>query len=406
MHICTNRYAFFIFLSTQFSMNNEDINNLGDLSRLEKWRLILGEDADNDEDKIVLDNIASGIDKTLESLYGEEAKGGLGKSSPKVSRWLGDIRKYFKTDVVQVMQKDAMERLGLERMLLEPELLEAVQPDINLVTTLLSLNKIIPEKTRQTARIVVRKVVEELVKKMQNPLREAVMGALSRSVRNRRPKFNEIDWNKTIRINLKHYQSDYKTVIPQNLLGHGRRGQALREIILCVDQSGSMGSSVVYSSVFGAVLASLPAVRTQMVVFDTAVVDLTKELNDPVELLFGTQLGGGTDINRALAYVEQIIRNPSDTILVLISDLYEGGNANDMLRRVANIKASGVQFICLLALNDEGSPMYDKNMANKFADLGIPAFACTPKLFPDLMAAAIKKEDLGAFLTRNGLVQK
>lgn len=378
---------------------------LGNVSKLEKWRLVLGKSADA-EDSVPLSGTALGIDETLESLYDAEPKGGLGSSSPKVNRWLGDIRKYFPSSVVQVMQKDAFERLDLERMLLEPEMLEAVEPDVQLVSTLLSLNKVIPEKTKQTARTVVRKVVEELKKKLQNPMREAVYGALSRALRNRRPKFREIDWARTIRMNLKHYQPEYKTIIPQNLIGFGRKGQALKEIILCVDQSGSMGSSVVYSSVFGAVLASLPAIRTKMVVFDTAVVDLTEDLKDPVDLLFGTQLGGGTDINKALAYVEGLVRVPSDTILVLISDLYEGGNAKSMLKRVSQLQRSGVQIISLLALNDEGAPMYDKNIANKFAGMGIPAFACSPQLFPDLMASAIKREDIGAWLSRHSVAQK
>lgn len=383
----------------------EKNTTLGKISKLEKWRLVLGKSADA-EDSVPLSGTALGIDETLESLYDAEPKGGLGSSSPKVNRWLGDIRKYFPSSVVQVMQKDAFERLDLERMLLEPEMLEAVEPDVQLVSTLLSLNKVIPEKTKQTARAVVRKVVEDLKKKLQNPMREAVYGALSRALRNRRPKFREIDWTRTIRMNLKHYQPEYKTIIPQNLIGFGRKGQALKEIILCVDQSGSMGSSVVYSSVFGAVLASLPAIRTKMVVFDTAVVDLTEDLKDPVDLLFGTQLGGGTDINKALAYVEGLVRVPSDTILVLISDLYEGGNAKSMLKRVAQLERSGVQIISLLALNDEGAPMYDKNIANKFAGMGIPAFACSPQLFPDLMASAIKREDIGAWLSRHSVAQK
>lgn len=378
---------------------------MSNLGKLEKWRLILGKDDNADED-IQLDPLSSQIDNALEALYGDEAMAGLGSSAPKVSRWLGDIRKYFKTDMVQLMQKDAFDKLGIERMLLEPELLQSVEPDVHLVSTLISLNRVIPEKTKQTARLVVGKVVETLVKKLQNPMREAIMGALSRSVKNRRPKFREIDWHRTIRMNLKHFQPEYKSIIPQNLIGHGRKGQALRNVILCVDQSGSMGSSVVYSSVFAAVLASIPAVKTHMIVFDTAVADLTRDMQDPVELLFGAQLGGGTDINKALTYVEKLVTNPSETILVLISDLFEGGNANAMLRRAAALKASGIQFICLLALNDEGAPVYDKNMAEKFAALGVPAFACTPKFFPDLMASAIKKEDIFGFLNKHNIALK
>jgi Mg-chelatase subunit ChlD len=323
-----------------------------------------------------------------------------------VARWLGDIRTYFPSSVVRVMQQDALERLDLKRMLLEPEMLEVVEPDVHLVATLLSLKSVMPNKTKDTARLVVRKVVEELERKLAEPVRQAVMGSLNRAVRNRRPRHNEMDWNRTIRANLKNYQKRYHTIIPETRIGYGRKRTSLRDIILCVDQSGSMGTSVVYSGIFGAVLASLPAVRTQLVVFDTAVVDLTQELQDPVELLFGTQLGGGTDIDRALAYCQGIVRQPSDTILVLISDLYEGGNREEMLKRAAALVASGVQMVALLALNDDGAPSYDHDVAATFASLGISSFACTPDLFPDLMAAAITKQDIAQWAAARGIVTK
>ncbi|MEO8397274.1 MAG: VWA domain-containing protein, partial [Chloroflexota bacterium] len=178
----------------------------------------------------------------------------------------------------------------------------------------------------------------------------------------------------------------------------------LREIILCVDESGSMAASVVYAGVFGAVLASLPAVKTHMVVFDTAVVDLTEELQDPVELLFGTQLGGGTNIHKALTYCESLITRPQDTILILISDLYEGGNRIEMLKSALGLVDSGVQLIALLALNDDGSPAYDHTNAAALASMGAPAFACTPDLFPDLMAAAINKQDIGRWASQHDIV--
>ncbi|MCH2045753.1 MAG: VWA domain-containing protein [Saprospiraceae bacterium] len=372
-------------------------------SKLQKWRLILGKEADQ-EDPVALNQQGQGMDESLNELYeNANSRGGLGGSSPKVNRWLGDIRKYFPSSVVQVLQKDALDRLGIEKMLLEPEVLEMIDMDVNLVATLLSLNKVMPNQTKTTAKEVVRKMVEKLRKQLENPMREAIRGALSKAVRNRRPKYNEIDWTKTIRLNLKHYQPDYKTIIPRNLIGAGRKGQALRDIILCVDQSGSMGSSVVYSSIFGAVLASLPAVRTHMVVFDTAVADLTKELNDPVDLLFGTQLGGGTDINKALSYTSKLVQKPEDTILVLITDLYEGGNEQEMLQKAQQLKQSGINFITLLALNDEGAPIYDRSVAARLGQLGIPVFACTPDLFPDMMATAIKKESLSQWMTKNNV---
>ena len=210
-------------------------------------------------------------------------------------------------------------------MLLEPEMLEQVEPDVHLVATLLSLSHVIPEKTKETARQVVRRVVDDLERKLAQPLLQAVRGSLNRASRTSRPRAGEIDWHRTIRANLKNYQPDRRTIIAEKLIGYGHKRSSLRDIVLCVDQSGSMASSVVYSGIFGAVLASLRAVSTRMVVFDTAVVDLSDDLQDPVDLLFGTQLGGGTDINRALAYCQQVITRPAQTILVLITDLYEGG---------------------------------------------------------------------------------
>ncbi|MDB4539025.1 VWA domain-containing protein [Saprospiraceae bacterium] len=375
--------------------------------RVRKWRLILGKDADkNNDDQVSLSPEMKGMDDVLDALYDSERQAGLGSSSPNVNRWLGDIRKYFPSSVVQLMQKDALERLNLEQMLLEPELLEAVEPDVNLVGTLLSLMKVLPRKTKSTARAVVQKVVEDLEKRLKNPLRQAIQGAINRSVRNRRPKHNEIDWNKTIRANLKTYQTEFNSIIPEVLIGHGKKGQSLKDVILLVDQSGSMANSMVYAGVFGAVMASLRSVKTHMVVFDTSVVDLTEELDDPVDLLFATQLGGGTNINKALGYSKELIRKPEDTILVLVSDLYEGGNENEMLKKVASIKKSGVQLITLLALDDQGAPQFDKSVASKFSTLGVPTFACSPDQFPSLMAAAIKKESINDWMAMEGIVGK
>ncbi len=322
-----------------------------------------------------------------------------------MARWLGDIRRFFPSPVVQVMQKDAFDRLNLHSMLLQPEMLENVQPDVDLVATLVSLSGVIPEKTKETARLVVRKVVDELMKQLEEPMRSAVSGALNRAVRNRRPRHAEIDWNRTIRANLRHWQRDYQTIIPETLIGFGRKSQRVqREIILCIDQSGSMAASVVYSSIFGAVMASMPAVKTHLVVFDTSVVDMTEQLDDPVELLFGVQLGGGTDINRAVGYCQTLIRDPRNTIMVLISDLYEGGVERNLLQRANDLVQSGVQVIALLALSNEGKPFYDKELAAKLAALGVPSFACTPAGFPGMMAAAIRKEDINLWAAQQVIV--
>ena len=378
--------------------NNEEL--------LRRWRLILGAQA-NDGTGFTLQTRDLAIDKTLEELYdGKNRKGDLGGSSPNVSRWLGDIRTFFPSSVVQVMQKDALQRLNLTQLLLEKEMLENVEPDIHLVAMLMTLSRVIPDKTKDTARLVVRKVVDELLRKLAQPTQQAIQGSLNRSARNRRPRHNEINWPLTIQKNLKHYQPEYKTIIPETKIGYGRKRSSLKDVVLCLDQSGSMGESVVYCGIFGSVMASIPAIKTKMVVFDTAVADLTEELSDPVELLFGVQLGGGTDIHAALKYCAQIITRPSDTVLVLITDLFEGGDPQGLRKRAAELVAAGVQFIVLLALSDSGAPAYDHENAQFLSNLGVPVFACTPDKFPDLMAAALSKQDIGLWAAKEELVLK
>jgi hypothetical protein len=379
------------------------------MERAERWRLVLGSEADAGCG--ALPDALQGMDAALAALYepdganGLRRRGGRGGSAPNVARWLGDIRRYFPASVVQVMQRDALQRLDMRQMLLEKEMLENVQPDVHMVANLIALSSVIPAKTKDTARTVVRQVVDDLLRRLEEPMRSAVSGALDRARRTRRPRHAEIDWHRTIRANLRHWQPDYRTVVPQQLVGYGRKARKpQREVILCIDQSGSMAASVVYSSIFGAVMASLPAVSTRLVVFDTEVVDMSERLDDPVDLLFGVQLGGGTDIHRAVSYCQGLIREPHNAILVLISDLYEGGVEQKLLARAQDLVESGVQVVTLLALSDEGRPAYDHALAAKLAALGVPSFACTPDAFPGLMAAAIRRDDIGQWAAAQGLV--
>jgi Mg-chelatase subunit ChlD len=381
---------------------------MSDSERLRRWRLVLGGDACNQKAMGLTDGTDRAIDAALAALYGEQSgqarKGGLGASAPNVARWLGDIRRYFPTSVVRVLQKDALERLNLKQMLLEPELLQSVVPDVHLATALISLKDVLPNETRETARSVVAQVVRELEARLALAMQQAVKGSLSRAARTRRPRLAEMDWTRTIRANLRHYQPDYRTIVPETRIGYAKRRRALQDVILCVDQSGSMASSVVYAGVFGAVMASLPSLSTRFIAFDTAVVDLTETLSEPVDLLFGVQLGGGTDIQRALRYCQSLISRPLQTTLVLISDLYEGGSAAGMLQCAAELVEAGVQLIALLALSDDGAPSYDHRTAAQLAALGVPCFACTPDQFPALMAAALSRADLSAWAASEGIV--
>jgi Mg-chelatase subunit ChlD len=298
---------------------------------------------------------------------------------------------------VRIVQKDAFERLNLKALMLEPEFLSTLEADVHLVGDLIALRAAIPGKTLETARQVVRKVVDDLVRRLEHDTREALRGAINRSQRTRRPRHANIDWPRTIGANLRHYQPHQRTIVPETLVGHTRHSKSRAEldhVMLCVDQSGSMASSVVYSSIFAAVMASIPGLSTKLICFDTSIVDLTEQLAVPVEVLFGVQLGGGTDINAALAYCEKQIENATKTHMVLITDLYEGGDADSMLARVAAIKQSGLNLIVLLALSDAGHPAYDAKHAEAFASLGCPVFACIPDQFPSMMAAALSGRDL------------
>lgn len=382
------------------------MNEIGKEGRIRRWRLAMGGDDDSG-----LSESDIRMDRALGALYagstgGGRRKGGLGASAPRVARWLGDIREFFPSPVVQVIQRDAFERLDLKAMLLEPEFLATLEADVHLVADLISLRGAMPAKTRDTARMVVAKVVDELMKRLAHETAETIRGAVNRNQRTRRPRPADIDWSRTIGANLRHWQEDYRTIIPETLIGHARKSRAkadLDHVIMCVDQSGSMASSVVYASIFSAVMASLPVIETHLVCFDTSIVDLSDQLADPVEVLFGVQLGGGTDINAAIAYCQELVAQPARTNLILISDLFEGGNAREMLARAAELVGSGVNLIVLLALSDDGRPAYDHGHAQAFASLGCPVFACTPDQFPNFMATALARQDTAAWAAGQGI---
>jgi len=384
-----------------------------DPEQLRRWRLILGAEAQPALGSWGLANLADDdatMDAALAAIYDEPPdaataagpgrglprSAGLGGSAPRLAKWLGDIRQYFREDVVSVIQSDAIERKGLKQLLFEPELLKQVQPNVQLVGTLMSLSGRIPERTKETARMVIRQVVEEVKKRLEQELRQAIQGALNRKEHSPIPRANSIDWKWTIGRNLKHYQPSLGTVVPERVYFYSQAQKANRwTVIVDMDQSGSMADSVVYGAICGSIFASLPALKTHLVVFDTEVVDLSAKYgNDPVDMLFGVQLGGGTDINKSVAYCETLITEPRQTIFLLLSDLFEGGNQAQLVRRIEGLVASGVKVISLLALADHGAPAYDESLARKFTSLGVPCFACTPNQLPELIAAALRGADL------------
>ncbi|MCI8933389.1 MAG: VWA domain-containing protein [Clostridiaceae bacterium] len=374
---------------------------------MSRWRLILGSETQDSFSGMGGGPLSAeqlSMDAALAAIYGGPGEGlgsdggrgaGKGPSSPHISKWLGDLRSLFDPEIVAVVQNDAVERKGLKQLLLEPELLEGLEPDLNLASTLLALKDQIPKRSKESARKFIRKIVEEINKMLENDVRRAVTAALNRRAHSPLPSAAAIDFRYTIRRNLQNYNEELQSIIPERVWFFDRSSKINRwHVILDIDQSGSMGQSIIYSSVMACVLASMSAVKTSVVAFDTQIMDLTPLCEDPVDLLFGFQMGGGTDIAKSIAYCQGLMESPAKTLFFLISDLDEGGNRAALLRRLEEIKSSGATVIVLLAVADGGKPYYDATTAQRVADMGIPCFACPPDQLPTLLERALKGQGL------------
>lgn len=366
-----------------------------DERRLERWRLVLGGGA-ADGTGVELDERHQAMDDCMSALYdapgtSKSKKGGLAASAPRVSRWLGELRRLFDAQTVQWVQRDAVERLGMTRLLLEPELLASLEPDVGLVATLLALKDLVPDTSREAVRQVVRTVARQLRERLAPSMQDALRGTASRRVRTRRPRAGELDAHLTIRRNLSRYQPSLGTIVPTDIYGLRRSRRSLGEMMLVVDQSASMASSLIHACVCAAILAEQPSLETSLLVFDAEVVDLSEVLRgDVVDLLLGVELGGGTDIERAVAYAQAKLRRPAESTVVLVSDLYEGGDEDSLVGRLAWLVGQGARVVVLLALDEEGVPSYDEELAKRIAELGIAVLACPPRRFPELMAAVLE----------------
>ena len=376
---------------------------------LKRWRLILGSDAEQQINNMGGAGLSAEellMDSALSQIYGNDGvsgkgagkAGGNGMSSPQITKWLGDLRSLFAPMEIKVIQNDAIERRGLKQLLFEPEMLDGLEPDISTASLLLMLKDQIPKRAKENARIYISKIVEDINRRLSDDLKRSVTAAVNRREHSPIPSAAALDYKLTVRRNLKNYSPELKTILPEKFYFFERASKsASRTIILDIDQSGSMGESVIYSSVMGCILASMNSVKTHIVAFDTKVTDLTELCSDPVELLYGIQLGGGTDIEKSVAYCSELVAEPDKTTMFLITDLYEGGNRNGLIRRIGELKESGVNIIVLLAISDKGKPCYDSSLAEKIASMDIPCFACPPEKLPELLELAIKRRSLNGF---------
>jgi Mg-chelatase subunit ChlD len=372
-----------------------------------RWRLVLGPGAEQVDPRFSLDGLAAeaaaagsdrltDLDRALDFVYGERGAGS-GGSRPYIPTWLANLREFFSQSAVAVIQKDAIERKGLVQLLFEPETLPFLEKNVNLVATLVSARGMIPDRAKSIAREVVREVVDDLRKRLESRVRSAVIGALHRQRTSPLRIARNIDWRRTIRNNLKGWNPERQRLLAERFyFWSNQRRHHEWDIAIVVDQSGSMATSVVYSSVMAAIFASIEVVRTRLLFFDTNVVDMTPVLNDPVEVLFTAQLGGGTDINRAVAYAQQnFIEKPDRTLFVLITDLFEGGNKEDLKARIRQLVDARVKVLCLLALSDTGRPSYDHALAADLSALGVPCFGCTPDRLVEIVERIMKNQEIG-----------
>ena len=366
-------------------------------SQLNRWRLILGSYAQkqlNFEEGACLANGISCMDleEALDFLYNREqgedvrSQGGTEASRLTAVTWITRIRKLFPKETVEILERHALDRYGMTELLTDREVLEKLEPNQELLKTILQLKHLMKGDVLDTARRIVKQVAEEIAKKLNQDIRRSLLGKIDRNAENPVRSIRNLDIQKTIRRNLKHYDQDKEQILLEQVYFHGRTRRYSRwRVVIAVDESGSMLDSVIHSAVMAGIFARLPMLDTRLVIFDTQVVDLSSHLDDPVATLMSIQLGGGTYITGALQYCETLIDNPHRTMVVLVSDLCEGGSVAGLLGVSRGIIESGAKLICLTALDMEANPVYDRHTAQKLADLGAHVGAMTPEALGDFM---------------------
>lgn len=368
---------------------NESKENI----RLERWRLILGKDSDP-EGQTSMSQKGRSLETVLEFLYSRRSSSGKSPSAPKVNDWLTRIRDLFDAPRVRELQTEAINRLGLEKLILEKEFLKNAEPNVELLATIVSLSQLMDDEVKATARQIVRELVREIEARLRLPLLNSVKRGTRRTVFTSRNKPADVHWHQTIMANLKNYQPAERFIIPEKWKGYRRQLPALKHIVLVIDQSASMSASVIYSAIFGSILSSVRSVSTRTYLFDTDVVDATEQLHDIVDLLFSVQLGGGTDISNALGVVANKMTKARDTLLFLISDLEDTGNEDATRALFRHLISEGVQCYNLVSLSDQGRPNFNRKLAEDLKHIGVPYMYCSPADFPEILEEALGQNNV------------
>lgn len=375
-----------------------------DPQRQRRWRLALGRYAERELGSQQLDYGDQRADRALDYLYTREmekrgmrrdgrTKGGVGSLDPSqltTLGWLGELRDLFPQSVLETVQAHAVENLGMAELLRDADVLDQLEPNQDLLKSLIAYKGIADPAAQEKIRQIARKVVEDTLRRLKPQVMAALSGKTDRFRRSQLKSMRNFDWRGTIRENLKHYDTERQRIIAERLRFYGRSERRLPwTIILCVDQSGSMLASTIYAAVMAAILTGLPSVAVKLVVFDTSVVDLSSEAHDPVAVLMSVQLGGGTDIGGAVAYCETLVTQPTRTVFVLLSDFMEGGSVARLLTGVRRLASARVKLLGLAALNDDGTAVYDLATAQRLAGVGMDVAALTPDRFAQWLGRAM-----------------
>lgn len=372
---------------------------------LTRWRLVLGKDAEQHGICIGADDEeARRIEALVGYLFAESGGGGSGQGQTKdrtgglgpghamnVPRWVDEVGQLFPRQAKEIMERELINRKGLRELMEKPEILERIEPNQELVKTLLTHRDLMNEKTRVLARKIIDQVIQELKKKLKVQVEPAITGAIRRDKHSPRRVYRNLDLKRTVRRNLQNFDSVSRKLLVDRLYFHAaERKSRPWHIIVAVDQSGSMLDSAIYSAVMASIFAGLPAVRTSLFLFDTEIADLTDQVGQPVDVLLSIQLGGGTDITKALQYGYQLVRQPARTIVVLVTDFYEGRDERDLIKQVKEMSQAGIRMIGLGALGYEARPEYNKTTAGKCRKVGMDILSCTPEKLAEAMAHIIR----------------
>ena len=353
---------------------------------LQRWRLMLGDAAD--ESLGGLDEHARAVDNALEWLYGRdpqriqrgERHGGSGGSQLTTPEWINAIHQLFPAEVIERLESDAVLRFGIDDVVTNIEVLERIVPSEGLLRAVLHTKHLMNPQVLQAARRLVREVVEQIMARLVTEVRQAFSGTRDRRRRSPVAIARNFDFKGTLRDNLHRWDAQRERLYIESpvFISRVKRHSEKWQLILLVDQSGSMVDSVIHSAVMAACLWQLPGIRTHLVAFDTSVVDLTADVQDPVDLLMKVQLGGGTDIGKAVQYARQLIEQPEKSAIVLVSDFFEGGSPSLLVNEVRKSVQSGSKVLGLAALDSKAAPSYDRDMARRLVNAGAQIAAMTP----------------------------